>query len=498
MRALPLAIALSLGACTDPAPVPQAPAGATEPGLADAQALVAGSWAADLNAESVAAAVVLEGPTGEGWIALFHGDLAGAERVFASVLSSDPASGSARLGLARVHLAHADAYEVAGRLHAETAAALATYRAEHRDRVRLGPYERRLARLLFPAGAAPSDEGGAPAIAGELATVAALDALVPGPGRGTQEPPRGLPSQWAGVLSFSGAVHAGQPDKARPLLAPIRSGGPDLVDPLGRDEETGLRFESAFFDPLRLQALTSFHAQEALRLAGGLPGLGEQVAAMSERFMPIRPAAAALAALPEPASQAAAPPALFLTFGGPWIDSADFAASDGSSPGALSARLAQRLPEWFGGAPSPRSVDRELRAVEALEALFGDALGPGLAAELQAPRLLGDAILRRRMVVLSDTHPTLALRLGRRSLDANPGALGGASDSSRTRVSYRNDRGFLLRLARQLWKAGQPGEALDLVHPLAQEDRALQPVVHYLGQLDAANSVGTAGKASQL
>jgi hypothetical protein len=55
-----------------------------------------------------------------------------------------------------------------------------------------------------------------------------------------------------------------------------------------------------------------------------------------------------------------------------------------------------------------------------------------------------------------------------------------------------------LELARCLWKAGQVGAALDLVHPLAQQEPALQSVTHYLGQLDAAATIGLQGKASQL
>lgn len=496
MSALPLALVLSLGACNEPAPEVPAVVGPTEPSAADAEALLAPSWAAALSADAAGIQAVLDGPGGEGWIALFHGDLTGAARIFEAALEADPKQGAARLGLFRVHLARADAYAVAADLHLDAARELATYRAQHRDRVRLGPYERRLARLIFPPGEAPTDSGGEPSIAGELSTVAALDALATqSPG---DAPPRGLPEGWAAVRTFAQAVAGADLVGARASQAWVTSGEPDLVDPLGLDEDTGLRFESQHFDPARLPALASFHALEALRVAGAVPGLEGPVAAMCGRFLSLRPSPDALAALPERVAGTTAPPALFLTFAGPWVDPSDLTSSAGAGQGTLAAQVVARLPQWFGGAPTAASIDRELRAVELLEGLFAARLGEGLAADLQASRLLGDAILRRRMVDLSASHPTLALRLGRRSLDANAGALGGPASSSRTRVSYRNDRGFLLRLARQLWKAGQPGEALDLVHPLAQEDRALQPVVHYLGQLDAASSVGTAGKASQL
>lgn len=481
---LPLVV---LTACSTPAPAPE-PAGPREPAVADAAALLAGTWARGLSEEAAAVEAVLDGPTGTGWIALYHGDLGAAEGAFAAVLASSPTSGAARLGLARVHLARAEAFDVAWALHRDAARALAGYRAEHRDRVRLGPYERGLARLLFAPEPPPTDAGGVPTTGGDPALLAAIDAL--GPDRATRAPPAGLPAAWTASLAFARAVEGGDLGAAAALEPSVRSGEPDLRDPLGVDEQTGLTFDAPFYDPLRLRSLTLYHAAAALRVGGALPGVGEGIAAWAARFGATGAA--------DGADDVEAVPSALLTFGGPWLDREDALHPSGDAPTAFGARLTARLPQWFATPPDPGAIDRELRAVDALETAAAEALGPGLATELGAPRLFADAILRRRMVALVAAEPTLALRLGRRSLDANPGSLGGAADSSRTRVSWRNDRAFLLRLARTLWEAGQPGAALDLVHPLAQEDRALQPVVHYLGQLDAASSVGTAGKASQL
>jgi hypothetical protein len=326
--------------------------------------------------------------------------------------------------------------------------------------------------------------------------VAAIEALDSDPEiRATAAAPEGLPNGWSERLGFHGAVHRGDLATAQSLLVAATSGEPDLNDPLGQDSDSGLAFNAPFYDPLRLEALADYHVLAARRIVADVPGLDDAASNMATRF-----AVGPLANLPvsEPADASTSAPESLLFFGSTWMGPADLMATPDASEEALLTRVRARLPAWFGEEPTGEAIDKELRAVEALELRFGEALGAGMASDLNAPRLYRDAILRRRMLELSDSHPTLALRLGRRSLDVTPGALGGASNSSRTRVSFRNDRAFLLQLARQLWLAGQPGEALDLVHPLAQEDRALQPVVHYLGQLDAANSVGTAGKASQL
>jgi hypothetical protein len=119
--------------------------------------------------------------------------------------------------------------------------------------------------------------------------------------------------------------------------------------------------------------------------------------------------------------------------------------------------------------------------------------------DLGFARRATDRLLRARSAdLLAAAAPVLAKRVLERSLDDTPGSRGGAADSARTRVSWRNDRAFLLLLAHAAWRAGQPGTALELVHPLAEEDASLQPVRHYLGQLDAASSLGAQGKVSQL
>lgn len=479
---LPLLAVLGLAACSSP-PEPPAPEPA-EAGEGLARALLEGSWAADLEADPSGVQAVLEGPSGDAWIALFHRDLDGAARGFAQHLEAEPGAASSRLGLARVHLARASAYAAASDLHLAAAQALVAYRSEHRGRVRLGPYERALARVISPE-AAP-EPAGDPVVPGDAAVLAALDALIAGE-------PSTLPAPWSEVRSYAAAVGAGDLPEARRLLSALDLRRPDLVDPLGVDDETGLTFSAEFYDPVRLGALAAHQALEARSLAGAVPGL-ESILTVASPLHGTLPADAP-AAVPWPADAPAEVPGALVHFAAPWITPRD---APGGVDGSLLGLLAAQAPGTFSADPDAAAIDRELRAVADLEAQLASLLGPGLSTELNVPRNYIDRILRRRMEQLGDSHPALAVRLGRRSLDVNAGANGGPASSSRTRVSWRNDRAFLIRFAHQLWRAGHPADALDLLHPLAQEDPALQPVVHYLGQLDAANSVGTAGKASQL
>lgn len=151
-------------------------------------------------------------------------------------------------------------------------------------------------------------------------------------------------------------------------------------------------------------------------------------------------------------------------------------------------------------------VDRLLRDAEDRRVLLSEAIthgappdGAALVADLDLARRVVDRVLRTRMAdLVVDGHAAPAKRLGDRSLDPNPGSKGGSPTSRETRVSYRNDRAFLVSLARCLHQAGQTGAALAYIHPLAKQDARLLGVEHYLGRLDAAGSIGVAGKASQL
>jgi hypothetical protein len=151
-------------------------------------------------------------------------------------------------------------------------------------------------------------------------------------------------------------------------------------------------------------------------------------------------------------------------------------------------------------------VDRLLRSGEDRRLLVRDALvfgappeGAEVVSDLDLARGIMDRVLRDRMTdLVEEGHAAPAKRLGDRSLDSNPGSKGGAPTSRETRVSYRNDRAFLVALARCLHRAGQTGGALAYIHPLAKQDARLLGVEHYLGRLDAAGTIGVVGKASQL
>jgi hypothetical protein len=476
---------------------------ATGPSLdADAAAaLLADSWMVHAANDPAGVTALLDAPGGEGWLALFHNDLAGARTTFERADSS-----SARLGLARVHLARADVLRVGGALHREAALDLARYRRDHHEGVRTGPYSLLLASLIAIRAEAPADEraafveaaAGDPTAEADAAVVDRLRAMAQG------QLPAGGPEPLATRLAFIAAMNAGDLAAATPLLGPVHSREPDLRDPLGEDAEAGLRFEGLFHDPLLLEAIGRHHLAQAWIAASAIEGPGEAIAAAVE--------AAWGGPLPEAIRDAALPastplPAWTALFAGPAVDRADWDAywADASSP--FLDRLATALPDaGLGQGSDTLEVDAAMRTLAELEDVFAAAVAAGappdgaaLASDLELATPAIDRALRARMVGLVQADAaTQAKRLGDRSLDANPGARGGASDSARTRVSYRNDRAFLLRLAHCLWRAGQTGAALDLVHPLVDEDPALQPVKHYLGQLDAASTIGLQGKTSQL
>ena len=356
------------------------------------------------------------------------------------------------------------------------------------EAVRAGAQDPLLRALVSPSRTPvePGEVSGAARFAHQLIASRASGAAI------TEAPPTPI---WAARLAFAASVEAGDLDAAERKLPAASQPDPDLIDLLGQDAETGVLFEMAFYDPAFLPALQRYHAGRAWHFAAQLGPAGQALQPVLEAAWggPL-PAAITEAALP--AAELPAWAAVFL--------------STSPTPGDLRARFADRPGDrWAsraaaatGDSPSD-VVDGELRAAAALEPSFSATLQSGaegsLARDLQFGLLLSDALLRGRMAqMLATGNAPQALRLARRSADPNPGSLGGAANSAATRVSHRNDRAFLLRLAGCLWSAGQPGQALDFAHPLAQEHPALQPVVHYLGQLDAAASIGLHGKANQL
>jgi hypothetical protein len=247
-----------------------------------------------------------------------------------------------------------------------------------------------------------------------------------------------------------------------------------------------------------LPALARYHLGEAWIVGSGLHDAGSVIAAAVQGAwggpLPdvLRDAAEAPPEGPELPSWAA-------LFAGAAVDREDWEVLWGGSGESFAHRFA-----------APSGTDAALSAVADAETLFVDALKAGapeagvlLVDELSLAVPAMDRVLRARMVETTGHGDTPEARVqckryGDRSVDPNPGSRGGAADAARTRVSWRNDRTFLLDYARCLWRAGQPGGALDFIHPLASEDSALQSVKHDLGQLDSAASIGLQGKASQL
>jgi len=499
-----LAVPVGLVGCgPDPADTGDATPSAPEPTLTDQAAsdLLDGSWMAAAVVDPAALAALLDAPGGEGWLHLYHGDLVAASLAFEEADSS-----SARLGMARVHLDYARALLTAARIHREATLELARYRRDHRDQVRTGTYELVLAGISARGAGLEGPEleaflaaASAPADGADTHLMNGLTGHLRGGSRA------GLPDLYHDRLAYADAAAAADLETLASLETRVLSAAPDLRDPLGQDDEAGVRFEGLHYDPALLPAMARHHLSRAWVLASSLEGPGETVAEAVRLGWggELPPALLEASRLPsEPL------PAWTALFASDAVDRADHAFAWGE-PGASSfaSRLDAAVPELdLSGARSSEQVDALLRLVADAESVFGQALaaaggdeGAALVADLELARVPADRALRTWMMTLTDADVAVqGKRLGDRSLDANPGSRGGAVDSARTRVSYRNDRAFLLELARCLWRAGQTGAALDLVHPLAERDPALQPVKHYLGQLDAAASIGQQGQASQL
>ena len=240
----------------EPEPPPPAPA--------DTRALLAVSWMERVVSEPAVVDGLLDAPGGDGWIALWRGDLDGAEKAFRSAESP-----SATLGAARVHLARADLYRTAAALQSEAAQEVVRYRATHRDRVRSGAFEELWALRV----ASLSGGGASQPVPAKLSEEAdplknALRELV-GPGDAI---PAGLPETFRLRLQFARAVDEGRMDAAIPLLPKLRLGEPDLRDLLGTDAETGIRFELRYYDGALLPALARYHLARAWSLAGSGEG----------------------------------------------------------------------------------------------------------------------------------------------------------------------------------------------------------------------------------
>jgi len=508
-----LTLAFLAPACSGPSP--SGPSESTEAHVdaAAVTALVADSWPALAARDPATVTALLDAPGGGGWLALFHGDLDRAERAFTAAGEAP----GARLGLARVHLARAAYLREAASLHADAALELARWRRDHADGVRPGAYDLLAAALAATARAGDVDEaerdgfldaaveglrGGRPGA--DLQVGKALGALAnrrseaEDPARA--EPPGELPDAYRARLSFAAEIAAGLPGE----LGPAAWDAPDFLDPRGQDG-SGLRFDAEVRDSVPVVAAARGHLRAAWLLAAELPGPGSVVQAAVEAAWgaelpaPLRDLA--------PTSEGDGLPAWTALFLSPAADAEDWAAywGDGDAQ-TFAARWVAVFQPGPEDADAMAVVDGLLRRGEDRRARLRDALvagvppdGASLVDDLDLARRLGDRVLRTRMVQLVDAgHAAPAKRLGDRSLDPNPGAKGGAPDSRETRVSHRNDRAFLIALARCLHRAGQTGAALAYIHPLAKADARLRGVEHYLGRLDAASSIGVAGKASQL
>ncbi len=490
-----LLAALLLG-CGGGDSTPAPSTGSGDPG-AEAAALLADSWMRAAAHDPAAVMALLDAPGGAGWLDLFHGDLARAKPVFEAADSA-----SARLGLARVHLDRAATMLAAASLHREVALDLARYRRDHADQIRVGAYEPLTALLAARAAGAEGGELAAFEAAAFKPAAAHADPQLFDALRGLIEggaPDRTLGIVYPARLVFIDAMNQGDLGRAEELVLLSHKGDPDVVDPLGEDAEAGVIFTARFYDPRFPTAVARYHLAHAWIEASALDGPGALIAAAVEGGWgdPL-PDAVRSAAKPAPAgAPLPAWTALFASFA---VDAADWEAQWGESGSAFSDR--------WGAAD--RGADATLQALAEAEVTFADALkegappdGASLVDELSLAQPAIDRVLRSRMTAVTGTGDSaearvLCKRFGDRSVDPNPGSRGGAADSARTRVSWRNDRAFLLDYAHCLWRSGQPGGALDFVHPLATEDPAIQAVKHYLGQLDAAASIGVQGKTSQL
>ena len=486
----------------DPAPAPSAQ---LDP--ASMATLLDASWMRSAARDPAAVAGLLDSPGGDGWLALFHGDLAAAQAAFDKALPSkrfEP-----RLGRARVHLARAAAFLEAEQLHLHSGAALARYRRDNPELIRQGQYELPLRALSLMAGGTPQEA----AEATRISTRVGIDdpvarvLIVTIQARMQGGDPRGfvagdLPEPFAARSAFGQDLVGGR----MPELVDLAPGKPDVVDKLGTDPETGLDFEAPFFDPLLLRTLARWELLQARTLAAGLAAPGDLV----ESAVQLGWGGPVPEGFARPALESGVTlPAWAALFGSAAVDATDWRARwarlGGRQPeDTLIARFDAAFPalQIRVGADAP-SVDALLRLQTPLSETATAALGEGatpdgtsLVTDLGFARRIVDAVFRSRMdeLVLAG-QAAQARRLGERALDPNPSQAGDTSGF--TRVSHRNDRAFLLRFALCLYAGGRPGLAREYVHPLTRELPELTGTAWVLGQLDAASGIGVRGKISQ-
>lgn len=509
LAALLFSLLLASG-CSDEPGGSSETAGPTPVQLAAVQDLVAKTWVVSAAREPAVVEALLDAPGGAGWLHLFHGDLDAAEAAFRPATQDDLAAG-ARLGLARVHLARAAYLRQTALLHADVALEHARYRRDHSGEVRAGVYD--LLASALAATQAPQEERQAfldAAVAGlragrggDLQVGKALGALatrrgeVEDPARATS--PSAVPNPLGTRLRAAEQVAAGLSAD----LGPEQFSKPGMLDPRGSDEATGVVFTGEIWDVVPVQAAARRELAAAWILASRIGGAGALIAAAVQ--------SAWSGPLPDLLRKAARPSSVPLP---PWTalflsataDPSDWSASWGAPDSPFGDRWADVFQPTSGDETAMATVDGLLRQGEDRRLLLLDAIiaeapdeGAAFVRDLELARRLTDRALRTHMSKLVQAgHAAPAKRLGDRSMDPNPGAKGGAANSRETRVSYRNDRAFLVALARCLHQAGQAGAALDYLHPLAKEDARLRGAAYYLAQVDAAGSIGLAGKASQL
>ncbi len=514
-RLWPVLIALTLlVACAprsedgDSASAPEAESAAAGVDRAAVAGLLTDSWMRAAAQHPDVVARLLDSPGGAGWLHLFHGELDEAARAFDGGLASGRIE--PRLGRARVALDRAAVLLQAEALQHHAAADLARYRRDNADLVRLGRLELPLRAITLMAGGTPDE-----AVAAMKAAVTTTSAAEPdvvatrimiearnqgGDPRGFL--PGGLPEPMASRQAFGQHLVGGRwPDPGD-----LRLGTPDLVDDLGEDPETGLRFQAPWFDPLVLRTLARHELLTARKLASGLGAAGDLIEAAL-----ILGWGGPLPAHPRPAIEPAADlPAWTALFASSAIDARDWQARWtrlGTGDPAELALLSRLDAAWPDGevlvGTGAQAVDKLLRHQAALTAAAAEALqadttedGASLVKDLALAQRFSDAVLRDRMDTLSRAgEAAQARRLGERSLDPNPGARG--EKAGFTRVSYRNDHSFLVRFAHCLHAGGRPGLAREYVHPLGEEMPELAGIVWDLGQLDAASGIGVRGKISQ-
>ena len=489
---------LGCGTGGSPGPTkPSAPA-ASAMDLAGLVQVLDSTWYAEVPRDPAALNTLVEGPAGEGWLKLFSGDLDSAVTSFAAG-GEDPA---AQLGLARVALARADALRSAFTLEQTLVPQLVAYRRERSGRIREGRYEPVLAALSLQGYGASVESveaaverarGWSPPEGGDQKLAEALLGLLESRVAGTARP-NGLPVAFEARLEDADRIAAGQTGQMTAATAQ-----PDVIDSLGADSEAGLEFQLKWWDPVAQRSL--FRAQLVLiqvhASAAGPAGL-ELVAVAREAWGDEEPVE-----LSPPRKGTEGPSEAMAFFGSPWADAADLRAAWGLPGGlALLDRVAAAVPqEELTQGTAPADVDRMLRfearfepAVRSvLEARATNDEGKALVGDLQLSRKVADQLLRQRMLVMAEAgEPVTALRLGERSLDVASPTAGDA-----TRISHRNDAGFLIRLGGVHAASRRHGVAREYIHPLTARLPSLTSLTYTLGQLDAASSIGVQGKTSQ-